>query len=141
MTSPARLHASCVALGGRGVLLMGPSGSGKSDLALRLVDAGALLVADDQVQLALSGGGLTAAPAERLRGMLEVRGVGILRLPYAAEAPVALAVRLAAPSEVERLPEPQFFDCLGAQVPLLSLHAFEASVCAKIRMALTKADT
>jgi hypothetical protein len=88
------VHATAVAIGGAGVLLCGPSGSGKSDLALRLIDRGAILVADDVVNLRLADGHLHAYPEPALRGLLEVRGVGIIEFPYLDEAPVALAVRL-----------------------------------------------
>lgn len=130
------LHASCVAVDGRGVLLLGPSGSGKSDLALRLVDAGAKLVADDQVAVTHEGHGVVARHAPRLAGLLEVRGVGIMTLPYAEQVTLMLAVKLVARAEVERMPHPQFYGCAGEQLPLLSLHAFDAATGAKIRMVL-----
>lgn len=130
------LHASCVAVQEKGVLLMGESGSGKSDVALRLIDAGAQLVSDDQVHVDVREGLLFAWPPVQLEGLLEARGVGILHLPYRKKAPLLLAVRLVPREAVERLPEPAFFDCLGVKLPLLSLHAFDHSVCAKIRHAL-----
>lgn len=129
-------HATCVSLNGAGVLLLGPSGSGKSDLALRLVEAGqALLVADDAVDLSVAGGVPVARAPGRLLGLLEVRGVGILPVPHVEAAPVRLAVRLggAAP---ERLPEPETEDVAGVAVPLIRLDALEASAPAKLRLAL-----
>src|SRR5690606_32729552 len=77
----ATIHATCVALGDTGILLRGRSGSGKSDLALRLIDGGALLVADDRVALSLEGGRVIARPPAALAGYLEVRGVGPMPVP------------------------------------------------------------
>ena len=131
-----RLYAACVAIGGKGVLLLGKFGSGKSDLALRLIDTGASLVADDQVEITLKKNALFASPPHTLRGLIEARGVGILPMPYQREAKLALAVRLVPRPKVERLPEPEFFDCLGGALPLLSLHAFDASTPSKIRLYL-----
>ncbi|MHA1114324.1 MAG: HPr kinase/phosphorylase, partial [Alphaproteobacteria bacterium] len=85
------VHATCVSLWGAGILLRGPSGSGKSDLALRLIDGGAVLVADDQVSLELRDGGLFASPPAATAGKLEVRGVGIVTVPFDEEAPMRLA--------------------------------------------------
>jgi len=133
-----QLHASCVSIDGKGVLLLGASGSGKSDLALRLIDGGAQLVADDRVDVLRQDETLIASAPENLRGMLEVRGVGIVRLPYSAQISLSLAVRLVDRDEVERLPEPKVWDCLGVQLPVLSLHAFDVSAPAKIRIALCK---
>jgi HPr kinase/phosphorylase len=123
-------------LSGHGVLFMGPSGSGKSDLTLRLIDGGAMLVGDDQIQLFNTGNCLLASPVVSLAGMIEIRGIGIKTLPYESNAPVSLAVSLVDRDKIERMPEPQFFDCLGHQVPLLYLHAFDNSTPAKITMAL-----
>ena len=136
MPASDRIHATCIALAGKGVLLLGEPGSGKSDLALRFIDRGAKLVADDQVELELAAGKILASAPERLRGLLEVRGVGIMTLPFFPSVPVALAVQLNDRVAIERLPQPQFFGCLGVQVPLLSLHAFDASTDAKIRLFL-----
>ena len=131
-----QLHASCIAIDGKAVLLLGASGSGKSDLALRLIDAGAMLVGDDQVIIHNTNSALLASPAPRIEGMIEVRGVGILHVPYIAQIPLILAIKLVSATEIERLPEPQFFDCLGQKVPLLLFHAFDHSTPAKIRIFL-----
>lgn len=133
-----QLHASCVAIGGWGVLLLGPSGSGKSDVALRLIDGGAMLCADDRVDVRQHGDILLAAPPPSLYGLLEVHGLGILTLPVVENIPLKLVVDLVLRESVDRLPEPRFFDCLGLRVPLVSLHAFDASTPAKIRFSLRR---
>ncbi len=131
------IHGTCVAIGQRGVLLLGPSGSGKSDLALRLIGRGASLVADDQIELTQENGMLSAAPPENIRGLLEVRGVGILTMPYAAPVPLSLVVRLVQPEQVERLPHPQQREFLGISLPLLNLYAFEVSAADKVEAAIS----
>lgn len=131
------LHASCIALEKRGVLLAGPPGAGKSDLALRLIDSGAQLVADDQTELRIEQGKLVASAPTPIVGLMEVRHVGLLRMPALASAPVALYVELAPPDEkLERLPDAKTKDFLGCPVRCLRLPAFAASTPAKIRAAL-----
>lgn len=129
-------HATTVLVDGVGVLIRGPSGSGKSDLALRLVDGGAQLVADDQTVLAVENGLLMAYPPRSIAGRLEVRGLGIVTVPWAPSAPVGLAVDLVPPGAVERLPEPATADIYGVSLPLLRLTPFEASAPAKLRLAV-----
>jgi serine kinase of HPr protein (carbohydrate metabolism regulator) len=131
-----RVHATSVALDGGGVLLRGPSGSGKSDLALRLIDQGARLVADDQTELERVGGVLEMRAPATIAGRIEVRGLGIIRVPALAMAPLRLVVDLVAPESVERFPEPQFCALLEVSVPLLRLAPFAASAAAKLRLAL-----
>ena len=128
MAAPILLHASCVARDGAGVLLLGPSGTGKSDLALRLLARGFVLVADDQVTIAAG----RAAPAPSLAGLLEVRGLGIVRLPYLASAPVMLAVDLAA--RPVRLPVPARHAALD--LPLIGLDPALPSAPERVAMAL-----
>ena len=131
----ALVHASCVAVDGGGVLLLGPSGSGKSDLALRLIDGGAVLVADDQVEIRAAGGRLEAAPPDALAGRIEVRGLGILALPWRASAPLVLAAELLVGGRPERLPEPARRRFEGIDLPLVRLAPFDASAAARLRLA------
>jgi serine kinase of HPr protein (carbohydrate metabolism regulator) len=138
------IHASCVSIGGAAVLLRGPSGSGKSDLALRLIETGsddvrASLIADDQTRLLRAGNHLIASAPPALRGLLEVRGIGPVSRPAAAPAPVALLIVLVPRAEVPRLPEPRFESFLEIAVPGLALHAFDHSATAKVRIALERA--
>lgn len=134
------VHATAVALdtGGhwRGVLLRGPAGSGKSDLALRLIDAGGRLVADDQCELSEHNGQVTVAAPARLAGLLEVRGLGIMRVPNLLQAELALLVDLAPAEHIMRLPEPERETVLGTSLPRLDLAPFEASAIAKLRLAV-----
>ncbi|MFG1374146.1 HPr kinase/phosphatase C-terminal domain-containing protein [Xanthobacter oligotrophicus] len=109
MDAPASIHASCIAIGDLGVLIRGPSGSGKSSLALRLIlDAPrslppAELVADDRVLLSSEDGVLVARPVPALAGLIEMRGLGIRRLPYRPMVAVRHVVDLAAP-DAARMP-------------------------------------
>lgn len=134
-----RTHASCVVVGGRGVLLRGASGSGKSDLALRLVFAGAGLVADDYTDLEVRDGGLYATSPQTLSGLLEVRGLGIVPMGRVVEcvkeARVGLVIDLVPSGEVERMPEESSCEFLGVSVYRVSLAPFEASAVAKVFLA------
>lgn len=127
------VHATCVAIGGAGVLIRGGSGSGKSDLALRLIDRGAMLVADDYVALANRDGVLIASPPPTIAGRIEVRGIGIVAVPFRAEAPVALAIRL---GSEERLPEPATETWQGVRIPLVMIDPHPASAPIKVELAL-----
>ena len=133
-----RLHATCIAIEGRGVLLRGASGAGKSDLALRLIDQGADLVADDQVDLFEVDGRLMATVPAAIAGRMEVRGIGVITMPYLPSAEVVLLVDLVAPEAVERMPEPSFCRLGRFDVPALALAPFEASAAAKIRLAVRR---
>ena len=133
------VHASCVALEGRGVLLRGAPGAGKSDLALRLIDGGALLVADDQVALESGGESLRAAPPAGIAGLLEVRGIGIVSLPFVPQCPLRLVVDLAAADAIERMPERAAVELCGHRIAHAVLAPFEASAPAKVRLALAHA--
>lgn len=127
------IHASAVARDGRAVLLLGPPGSGKSDLALRLVAAGWQLVADDRVVLMPGDDGLIASAPARLAGLIEVRGVGIVR-QATCSASVALALDLGRPPE--RLPAPDWIGLAGVSVPLLAFDPFGASAVERVGRAL-----
>lgn len=128
------LHGSCVSRDAAAVLLLGPPGSGKSDLLLRLIGRGWVLVADDQVRI----DGLAASAPPALRGMLEVRGLGVFEgLAVAEGARLALVVELVAREAVARLPMPHTWAPAG--VPRVALHAFDAAAPEKVAMALDAA--
>ena len=130
------IHASAVRLSGRGILLLGSSSSGKSDLALRLIDAGAVLIADDQVRLSLAGDRLHAGPPKCLAGLIELRGMGIMRVPF-EEGLLDLAVDLkVSGAVVDPLPEPATVSWLGVDLPKIELDASAPSAVARIKMAL-----
>eukprot|EP00611_Tribonema_gayanum_P018860 TRINITY_DN32129_c0_g1_i1.p3 TRINITY_DN32129_c0_g1~~TRINITY_DN32129_c0_g1_i1.p3 ORF type:complete len:147 (+),score=38.62 TRINITY_DN32129_c0_g1_i1:425-865(+) len=132
------VHATCVAIDGMGVLLRGPSGSGKSDLALRLIDEGAQLVSDDYTMLETRGGHLIATAPESIKGMLEVRGLGILPVPAKPRVVIGLIVDLVTDAPIERLPEPDAvtIDGTGAlPIPRVRIAPLEASAAAKVRLA------
>ncbi|MDD3287892.1 MAG: HPr kinase/phosphatase C-terminal domain-containing protein [Alphaproteobacteria bacterium] len=131
------IHATCVAIDDKCVLLAGEPGSGKSDTALRLVDRGAKLVADDQTKLEIIEGRLIASAPPSISGMMEVRHVGVLRMPFCASAPVALFVDLVNMDEkIDRLPELDHILLLDQQIPRLRLYGHAVSTPAKIRAAI-----
>ena len=138
MISPT-VHATAVAIRGHAVLLIGPPGSGKSDLALRLIDRGAVLIADDRVVLTRAGDDLIAAPPATITGLIEVRGVGLIAVPHVAGVRVALVVDLAA--RPDRLPEAMMYPIADVPVPAVALAAFEASAPLKVERALTAFGT
>jgi serine kinase of HPr protein (carbohydrate metabolism regulator) len=135
--SAETLHASTVALDGRAVLISGPSGSGKSDLALRLLDRGFVLVSDDQTIVRKDGNRLLATAPPTIAGKLEVRGIGIVDMERAENVPVALIVELT--SEIQRLPDDSLERViLGIRVPLISIDAAAASAPSKVAIALDR---
>ncbi len=130
-------HATCILCGARGgALLRGPSGSGKSDLALRLIDGGANLVADDQVVLTRRGAVLWAAPPAALAGRIEVRGIGIVAVPWVRAARVVAVFDLVAADAIDRLPEHETAVIAGVVLSRFDLAPFEASAPAKVHAGL-----
>ena len=114
------IQATCVAIGGRGVLIQGPPGSGKSSMALSLIDRGAVLVGDDGVSIEAQGGVLLASPPPRITGLIEVRNVGLLTRPVSSLVPVALALRL--DPAAQRMPESaETLTIEGINLPCLAL--------------------
>ncbi|HEV2044902.1 MAG TPA: HPr kinase/phosphatase C-terminal domain-containing protein [Sphingomicrobium sp.] len=133
--SSETLHATTVAKDGRAILISGRSGSGKSDLALRLLDRGFVLVSDDQTYLRIASGKLVASAPPTIRGKLEVRGIGIVEVEQVDDVAVCLVVELAA--EIDRMPdEGRERLILGATIPSVSIDAQAASAPAKVAMAL-----
>lgn len=131
------IHATCVAIEGNGLLLMGASGSGKSDLALRLIDRGAILVSDDYTALAIADGRLRASPPTSIAGLLEIRHIGIVNLSYVIDVPIALAIAL--DEKPERMPDrPAMIDLLGISLPCVALAGLEASASVKAEIALQR---
>jgi serine kinase of HPr protein (carbohydrate metabolism regulator) len=133
--SSETVHATSVAIDGQAVLLAGPSGAGKSDLALRLIDRGAVLVSDDYTLIKRIDGRLIATAPVNIIGKIEVRGIGVVDLPYVAEAPVALLIDLS--DLVERLPDtPMMRMIAGVNVPVVKLVPLEPSAPIKAELAL-----
>lgn len=133
--SSETLHASCVAIDGRAVLIEGRSGEGKSDLALRLIDRGAVLVSDDYTVCARTNGVLLGSAPANIAGKIEVRGIGVIDMPHQDRVPVALLVTiLEAPP---RMPEgPKKRRIAGIDIPEVALAALEPSAPVKVELAL-----
>ncbi|MEZ5648327.1 MAG: hypothetical protein R3E60_05185 [Alphaproteobacteria bacterium] len=133
MVESTQIHGTCVLLRDAGVLIRGPSGSGKSDLALRLIDGGGILVADDRVDLTVAQGFVWARPPEALAGKLEIRGVGIVDMAFRPKGQVALVVDFIESQGIDRLPEKITTPLLDIPIPCLKLDPFTVSAVAKIR--------
>ncbi len=128
------LHATAIAWRGRAVLLRGASGSGKSSLALTLIAQGWMLVGDDYVVVRRTRAGIVVAPAEKLRGWLEVRGVGLLPQPFLLEAPLRLVADLV--PDCPRLPDVMTTVIAGMTVASIQLPVHGADLAAKLTQAL-----
>ncbi len=146
---PANLHGTAIAMAGNAVLIRGRSGAGKSDLALRAVAIApspllphqALLVADDRVLASASGADVYLGCPSSLEGMIEVRGVGIVKVPFVSTAKLALVVDLVEGAAVDRLPEPTEPAIIcGLAIPRLVLAPFESSAAIKLLLALERAS-
>ena len=146
VSAAVNIHATCILIGPAGapfgapanigVLLLGRSGSGKSDVALRLIALGAKLVSDDRTDLFEERGWLFGRAPKTIKGLIEARGVGVVALPSAAKARITLAVSLGSPKS--RLPPREYYKApfdLSRPVPLIRLAPFEASTPAKIALA------
>jgi HPr kinase/phosphorylase len=129
------VHATAIALEDDAILLRGPPGAGKSDLALRLIEGGARLLADDQTLLRRADNHVLVRAPAAIAGLIEVRGVGIVRVESLDEAPLALVVDLVPSAEVERIPDGRFEVVLGLTIPVMALAPFEVSAVAKLRLA------
>lgn len=134
MNETILVHATAVAIDGEAVLLRGPPGAGKSDLALRLIDGGACLVADDQAVLRRLGSRVLVRAPSVIAGLIEVRGLGIVRVEAIEEAPLAMIVDLLPPDQIERMPQGRAELVLGLEIRVIELAAFDVSAAAKLRL-------
>ena len=126
------IHATCVKIDSKGVLILGDSGSGKSDLALRLITMfSAKLVSDDRTDIFNDSGVIKAKAPSVLKGLLEVRGVGIIKQEYTKETKVDLVVKLTN-DKIERMPLPQNYKIEGVEIPMYHINPFESSAPSKI---------
>ncbi|HEX7107979.1 MAG TPA: HPr kinase/phosphatase C-terminal domain-containing protein [Aestuariivirga sp.] len=140
------LHGTCVSVNGEGVLILGEPGTGKSDLALRLIDEpgngiskGIMrseLVSDDQVIITRDEDKLIASAPSNISGKLEIRGLDIVTLTTRPSAPLSLIVKLQTHSAIERLPDQGTFDILGLALPLVEIDGNSPSAPARLRAAL-----
>ena len=131
------IHATCVSLNNKGILLLGKSGSGKSDLALRLIEqTGAILISDDRTELLIKNNKITASYVDKIKGLLEVRGIGIINKNYQKETQISLVVELVDNlKKVERLPEEEYWKFKNIKIRKIKLFPFECSAPYKIKAA------
>ena len=135
MTANAtQIHATCISIDGIGLILRGPSGSGKSDLALRLMERSAQLISDDRVDLICEDGVLIGRAPDRLSGLLEVRGVGIIEVPYGESARVWGLIDLVNRTEIERLRDTRIEMLCGIELPCFLIDPSAPSAEAKVRL-------
>jgi len=130
------VHATTVAIGAHGVMLMGTSGAGKSDLALRLIDRGALLVSDDYTDVVARDGDVVASPPATIAGKIEIRGIGIIALPFAPSIAVRMVVSLG--DEIERMPAPAWRTIAEQRVRAIVIDPRPASAAIKVEHALAQ---
>jgi len=150
MTGPELIHATGLVVAGRGIVLRGEPGAGKSDLAFCLIErygiagraepAAACLIGDDYLNVWREQDALIGAAPETISGKIELRGIGIVTLPHVARARLELVIDLVARDAVERLPEPGRTEIAGIDLPCFRLHAFDASTAAKIRILVDLID-
>jgi len=134
------LHATCVEIQGRAILISGKPGVGKSSLALQLIDRGAFLISDDQTFLSLEGEILVASPPHTLKGLMEVRGIGLCSFPYQEKSPLRLCVEICEEKELERFPEPAFIEYHGIKVPYLKLKRGDPLGTIKVELKVSFKD-
>ena len=127
------MHATSVAIEDNGVLIIGPSGSGKSDLALRLIDSGATLISDDLTFCKKKSGKIYLFSTKKIFGLIEIRGLGIITVPYVEDIELKIVVNLTE-DKVERLPNQNVKVLMGSQIPLININPTEASASAKIKL-------
>lgn len=133
-------HGTCVEIKGKAVFITGVPGVGKSSLALQLIDRGAILVADDQTLITFEDGKLIARPPQTIKGLLEVRGVGLVSFPYQEKSELSLCVDICDDNSLQRLPEPVFFEYYDSKVPLLKLRRGDPMGAIKIELKVSQKE-
>lgn len=130
------IHATAVSINNHAILLLGQSGAGKSDLALRLIkNKNAVLIADDRVDLFVENGVFKASCPQNIQGLIEIRGVGICKLPFVLSVPVKMAIQLVSSyKEQERIPQAHKITFSDVEIPLYKLYPFEVSATDKVVM-------
>jgi serine kinase of HPr protein (carbohydrate metabolism regulator) len=131
------IHGTALQFSKKGILLLGNSGSGKSDLALRLMDKGGKLIADDQVIVKRVKDKIIASCPSSLSGLLEVRGIGIIKIASIVQTSLDLVISLSPKEKIERLPESQMYELLDVSLPYYFLDPMQASVVARLKMILS----
>ena len=129
-------HGTAVLYHGFGILIRGPSGSGKSDLALRLIDDGADLIADDQVIIKSVGEILQLSSPDKISGLIEIRGVGVVRIKYVSGVPLGLILDINPRKKLKRMPITKKELIGNISIPVITINAFESSAVAKIKVFL-----
>lgn len=131
-------HASCVEFKEKGIIILGNSGAGKSDLTIRLLDAGGKLVSDDYVEVFNEKNKLIAKTAPNIGGMIEVRGVGLMKVDFKPKTQLVLALELVSREVIERMPEDHYFEEGNVKIPLYKFDGFSSSAIAKINLIMEK---
>lgn len=129
-----QLHGNCLAIGEIGILLRGKPGVGKSDLTLRLIEDGGLLVADDRVDLERDGDTVYASAPLALSGLMEVRGLGILRFGFRERVQLRAVIDLLSAASEDRLPEQRFTEVMGMMLPCFQIDPGSASAVIKVTL-------
>lgn len=131
------IYATCISLNHKGILFIGKSGAGKSDLALRLIEEiGAILVSDDRTDIFAENNSVYASCPEPIKGLLEVRGLGIIKKDFIPQEKIHLIVELVENyNQIDRLPNKDFFEYKGIKIPKIKIYPFETSAVYKIKLA------
>ena len=133
------IHATCIDYKNYGILIMGASGSGKSDLGLRLImDKGAELVADDYVTIKEYNGKIIAECPKNIEGIMEVRGLGLCNFIPKAQTTITLVIDLCSQDKIDRMPEDEYYDLCGVKLPKIKIYPHEASSTNKVILACNK---
>ena len=132
-----RIHSTSVVIDDNGVLILGDSGSGKSDLALRLIDSGATLISDDISICRKNSNNIYLYCPPEIKGLLEVREIGIITVPFVERIKLRLVVNLKRNNN-ERFPKDSFFRILGIKIPIINIEGKNSSAVAKIKVKLNE---